>query len=557
MQTRKISAILSMLCEVGRNAPSNEELFDVVQGYRSESKETGAMLDKFMIAENRRLREGLKDAEKIQKQLRDLLDKLTEPPWHVGVFVGSTGTSDNHSRAIVSFNSSRRIVALGEDVTLDSYTPGNEVFLGNELNVLLGKSPLGIPRCGETGFFERYTTDGRIVLLCRDEEIVVEACGFLTDTLEPGDKVRFDKSLYMAFEKLERTEGREYLLNEIPTESKDQVGGQDENVDTLLSVLTRVLLAPDLARHYGLSGRMSVLMTGPPGCGKTLMARVAASEVTRLSGKRCKFGAVKPGEWLDPHVGVTEANIRNCFRALSEAGKEGLAILFLDEIESMGRIRGSYSGYHHDRFLATLLAELDGFSASARDGVAIIAATNRKDLIDPALLERLSDLEIQVSRPDLDGGRAIFGIHLPPDLPYSTNGSSAVATRGEMIETAVSRFYSPNAENELCLLHFRDGTTRTVAARELASGRIFEQVCRAARQTAFRRSVIQGTDGGLCLSDIDHAVANAMDRLRSTLTPRNVHAYLHDLPEGLDVVEVRPIIRKVKRPNDYLILNVA
>jgi SpoVK/Ycf46/Vps4 family AAA+-type ATPase len=226
----------------------------------------------------------------------------------------------------------------------------------------------------------------------------------------------------------------------------------------------------------------------------------------------------------------------------------------MDEIESIGRIRGHYAGnIHGDRFLAALLAELDGFRD--RGNVAVIAATNRKDLVDPALLERLSDIEIQVKRPDLRGAQEIFNVHLPPTRPYSSNGCPPEATRNEMVERAVSRFYSPNSDNEICELRFRDGTTRTVTARELASGRVFEQVCRAACRAAFQRQMMQGVDKGLRISDMDQAVDDVMERLRTTLTPRNTHAYLDDLPESMEVVEVIPTVKKVK-PHQYLVLDI-
>jgi SpoVK/Ycf46/Vps4 family AAA+-type ATPase len=199
--------------------------------------------------------------------------------------------------------------------------------------------------------------------------------------------------------------------------------------------------------------------------------------------------------------------------------------------------------------VAAFLAELDGFAD--RGGVAIIAASNRKDLIDPALLERLSDVEIHVSRPDMRGAQAIFRIHLSESLPYSPNGTAAGSTRCEIIEAAVSRFYSPNADNELCILRFRDGKTRTVTARELASGRIFEQVCRAARQVAFLRDV-RGGEPGLRVTDMENAISQTMERLTSTLSLRNVHAYLSDLPQDVDVVSVEPTVRKVARPHRYL-----
>jgi SpoVK/Ycf46/Vps4 family AAA+-type ATPase len=294
-------------------------------------------------------------------------------------------------------------------------------------------------------------------------------------------------------------------------------------------------------------------MYGPPGCGKTLLARIAASEITRISGRRCRIAIVKPAEWESPWVGETQRNIRECFAALRRETADGdFAILFLDEIEAVGRIRGSAVGHHSDKFLAALLAELDGFTDRA--GIAIIAATNRKDLVDPALLERLSDVEIAVQRPDMRGARAIFDIHLPSDLPFSPNGAAASDTRSALIESAVSRLYSPNAGNELCILRFRDGKARTIAARELASGRTFEQICHAAKRAAFFRDVREG-EGGLRITDIEAATAAAVERMASTLSIRNAHAYLADLPQDVDVVSVEPIKRKVSQMHGYFHAN--
>src|SRR5262249_42927821 len=179
-------------------------------------------------------------------------------------------------------------------------------------------------------------------------------------------------------------------------------------------------------------------------------------ELASISGVRCRFGVVKPAEWESPWVGETQANIRNCFKALRKAADDGFAVLFLDEIEAVGRLRGSAVGEHSDKFLAALLAELDGFAKLTN--VAIISATNRKDMVDPALLERLSDVEIDVKRPDMQAARAIFGIHLPETLPFNPNSKAASHTRTEMIEAAVTRLYSPNAaDNEISVLRFRDG----------------------------------------------------------------------------------------------------
>jgi SpoVK/Ycf46/Vps4 family AAA+-type ATPase len=276
------------------------------------------------------------------------------------------------------------------------------------------------------------------------------------------------------------------------------------------------------------------------------MARAAVTEVGRLSQRPCQFAVVKPGEWESPWVGETPQNIRRCFQALRDAAARGPAVLFLDEIEAITRIRGGAVGHHADLALSAFLAEVDGFSP--RDGVAIICATNRKDLVDPAVLERLSDVEIAVPRPDLRAARAIFAIHLPASLPFADDDADL---RDAIIETAVSRFYSPNAEGaELCRLHFRSGAARVVQARELISGRLIAQVCRTMTRTAFWRD-LNGGGAGIGMADLDTAVADTLDRLRTTLTPRNAHAYLDDLPQDNDVVRVEPIVSRVARPHRY------
>jgi proteasome-associated ATPase len=541
--------MLNEVTAIGRGAPTIEQKLDLVQAVRARTRDP-AGVDRFLVQRITATVEGLEGARATQAQLKHLLDTLATPPWYRAILDELIPT-DAGVRAAVVHNGVARVVNLAEDVDRSTLAPGDEVYLGHELNVVVGKSPFGA-RCGETARFERYTGDGRIVLKARDEEFVVRAGGGLSATaLQPGDQVRWDRAVWLAFEKIDCAAGQQYLLSDVPNLTRDQVGGQARNLDALLAALTAPLIAPAAAARYGLSTRTSTLMWGPPGVGKTLMARVAAAELARLSGQRARIAVVKPAEWESPWVGETQQNIRNCFAAAArEAARSGgFTILFLDEIEAIGRIRGGSLSHHADKFLAALLAELDGFSE--RSNVAVIAATNRKDLVDPALLERLSDVEIAVPRPDLRAARGIFRIHLAEALPYSPNGTAATATRDEIIETAVSRFYSPNGDNDLCLLRLRDGKTRTVAARDLASGRIFEQICRAARRSAFLRETRDG-DAGVRVADINEAVSDAFERLATTLSPRNAHAYLSDLPQDVDVVSVEPIKRKLSRAHRYV-----
>jgi proteasome-associated ATPase len=376
-------------------------------------------------------------------------------------------------------------------------------------------------------------------------------------TPRAGDVVLFDRPSRLALELQPSAAGQQYLLEGVGDVPLDAVGGNRECLHELVAVLSAAIVEPELARRYGIGGRRAILLYGPPGCGKTLHARAAAAELERRSGRRCRFAVVRPGEWESPYVGETEANIRACFRALAEAAADGVTLVFLDEIEAIGRIRGAHGSRHADRALAALLAEIDGFRD--RSQVAILAATNRRDLLDPALLSRLADVQLAVPRPDLRSAREIFAVHLPDSLPYSRGeergalepGSpEARELRGEVIDTATSALYAPNCENEIAKLTLRDGTTRTVRARELASGRLIEQICLSAREKAFRRHARTG-GAGLTSADAADAVADALARLATTLGVHNARAHLDDLPEDVDVVRVEPIRARPERSHRY------
>jgi SpoVK/Ycf46/Vps4 family AAA+-type ATPase len=280
-----------------------------------------------------------------------------------------------------------------------------------------------------------------------------------------------------------------------------------------------------------------------------MMARICAAELRRITGRRCVFAVVRPGEWLNSYVGETERAIRDTFTALREAiGTDGMAVLFIDEIETIGAHRGRAGNHHHDRFLGTLLAEIDGFRD--RGEIAIVDATNRKDMLDPALADRLCSIDIEVQRPDLRGAREIFGVHLPEQLRFHANGRMPMETREAMIDRAATRLYAPNADNEVCHIHFRGGNKQTVGARDLVSGRMIAQICESACDRALERHVAGG-DEGLRLEDIDHAVDEALERMGSMITLASARSYLASLPQDIDMVRVERVARKVKSSIRY------
>jgi len=533
----------------GEGAPTIPQKLALLQSIRAQTPDMVARLDTGLLRALDRLSLTVREAQANQAKARELLERLAAPPYFPAICLRKANLGGG-TRIEVVYGNAIRWVAVGDQLDPDDVHAGDEVYLSHDLNIALGRNPDGNPRRGETAIFDRFDGE-QLVLKTRDEEVLAMSAHSLDrDDLRPGCRVRWDRNAYMVFEKIGEPEP--FRLNEMPHVALGQVGGQDEAWQSLYATATTVLIDPTKAATYGLSGRGSIMMYGAPGCGKTLMVRTLAPELERLSGKTCRIFVAKPAEWESPWVGLTEQNIRELFAACRRAAEGGLVILFLDEVEAVGRMRGSFGAHHSDRALAALLAELDGLTG--RGNVMVIAATNRKDLVDPALLERLSDVEIAVRRPDMRGARAIFGIHLPASLPYSPNGSAAEATRAQLIETAVSRFYTSPESAEISRIKLRDGKVRGVAARELASGRLFEQICRSARQRAFLRD-IRISKGGICTEDIEEAIADAIDRLSTTLTLRNVHAYLPDLPTDVDVVAVEPVVRKVRRPRRYMSVN--
>jgi proteasome-associated ATPase len=551
----ELPIVIQRLLNCGPHALDVEHKARQAMMLRNHSEEMGQQLDRVLFSEQERLHRSLGEARKTIDGMEEVTEQLTAPPLFPAIFRRLIQREEG-TQAEVVHNGQRRVVNLPLDAPSDFVAAGEEVLLSNQLNIIVCKSPLGVPIFGEIAQFDRRLPDGRLVLRCRDEELIAQPAAALEGVeLKSGAAVRWDRQAWLAYETIDRPQdGDRFLLEQIENVPATSVGGQDAHRDRLIDLLSAWFLDPDLAARYGLDGRRSCLMIGPPGCGKTLMARVAASEISRLSGQTCSFGVVKPGQWDSPFVGETEMNIRSTFEALREAASRGPAILFLDEIETIGRIRGGMANHHSDRFLGALLAEINGFEDRAN--LAIVAATNRKDLMDPALLERLGEVEIPVGRPTMAGAEDVFGIHLPSDLPICSDELSEDEARREFVETAVSMIYAPNANNELCVLHFRDNSTRTITARELISGRMIRHICSQACLRAYLRDLRDG-ERGLRLDDVQHATSEAIARMASTLSPRNAHTYLPDLPRDADVVDVRPVERKVDKPYRYIDMTAA
>ena len=542
-----------LLC--GEGAPSPDDKRRTLTQLR-ENPDTAAMVDALMLERLGMQQMALLEARKVQRKLEGLLDKFGSPPWFHGTFLAPMQTAHG-PRAYVQHGNTRRIVALGEGMSLDTLAVGDDVYLARELNLLLGKAPAGLGQCGETCQFERRTPDGRFIVRAREEEIIVNAPpGVRGADLKTGDLLRWDREALVAKEKIERGKTSRHFVEEAPRGTFADIGGLGAQIEKVKRALLLGFKHADIARKYGLRQKRGILLFGPTGVGKTMLARAIANWLaSELKADRSFFMNIKPSELHSVWYSQSEQNYRELFRVAREvaAANPGTPlVIFFDEIDCIGASRGQSHMRVHDNVLTALIAELDGLED--RGNIVVIAATNRREALDPALLRpgRLGDMIIEVPRPNRRATRDIFARHLAPSLPYARNGhgDDLEATRLEIIETAVSRIFAPNGDAELATLTFRDGTRRPVRMADLINGAMIANIAGEAIERAGSREIESGI-GGMTFEDLDAALTAEFETAARVLTPANCRSHLTGLPHDMDVVNVQPVERKVSRPGRY------
>ena len=547
--------MLEQLASEGDDAPSLDHKLAFARQFRESSAERSRALDRCLIDEVVRLRTGLIEVRKHQAELEGLVEKMTAPPWFPATYLGAAMSSVGPG-AIVAHGNIRRVVTLADGLAPDELRPGDEVLLTSELNAILAKSPAGIALVGHVAVFDRSLPDGRIVLTSRDEEIVVDVAQSLRDThLKSGDLVRWDQASWMAFERVDKSDGADLFFEETPSETFEDIGGLDEQIEDLQRMIRLPMREPELARSYGLKPKRSVLLWGPPGTGKTMMARALVNMLRELAPSgRARFMDIRPSALNSMWFGESERAVRRVYAIARQASESEPAVpvlMYFDEIDSLGGARGQWTHRVDDKVLNAFMAELDG-GLSSRGHVLVVASTNRRDALDPGLTRpgRLGDFPIHVPMPNRQAANAILRKHLRSGIPYASNGCPSDTAREEIIESAVSRLYSPNADTDLAVIMFRDGTRRTVKANEMVSGAVIAKIAAAAVERAFYRRCETG-QSGVRLDDVVWAIDEEFQSTSRLLTPANCRAYLCDLPQDLDVVSVQPVTRRVSHAQRY------
>jgi proteasome-associated ATPase len=461
------------------------------------------------VSQNEKLSFTLREARDHIATLREEVDKLTQPPAAYGTLlaVNDDGTAD-----VVSGGRKMRVAVAPE--AAEELERGMEVVLNDSLNVVMARSPE--PQ-GEVVTFKEHLDGNRALIAARaDEERVAELAPALVGMkIRAGDTLRMDSRSGLLLEKLPRPEVEELVLEEVPDITYADVGGLDSQIEQIADAVELPYVHADLYAEHKLPAPKGILLYGPPGCGKTLIAKAVANslakKVAEVSGDehaRSYFLNIKGPELLNKYVGETERQIRLVFQRAREKSEEGWpVIVFFDEMDSMFRTRGTgISSDMESTIVPQRLAESDG--VEALKNVIVIGASNREDLIDPAILRpgRL-DVKIKIERPDAQAAAQIFSRYLTPDLPLDAQmveslGSGDVGRALKvLIEDTVVEMYRTDDANRFLEVTYQNGDKEVMYFKDFSSGAMIENIVRRAKKLAIKR-VISGGSRGIRLDDM-------------------------------------------------------
>ncbi|WP_103531960.1 proteasome ATPase [Streptomyces sp. SM11] len=455
-------------------------------------------------AQNERLANTLREARDQIVALKEEVDRLAQPPAGFGVFLQANegGTCD-------IFTGGRKLrVNVSPSVELDDLRRGQEVMLNEALNVV---EAMEYERAGDIVTLKEILEDGERALVVghTDEERVVRLAEPLLDiTIRAGDALLLDSRSGYVYEVVPKSEVEELVLEEVPDIDYDKIGGLGDQIELIRDAVELPYLHPDLFKEHELRPPKGILLYGPPGCGKTLIAKAVANslakkvaEVTGQPTGKSYFLNIKGPELLNKYVGETERHIRLVFQRAREKASEGTpVIVFFDEMESLFRTRGSgVSSDVENTIVPQLLAEIDG--VEGLENVIVIGASNREDMIDPAILRpgRL-DVKIKIERPDAEAAKDIFAKYLTPSLPLHADDlaehtGSRPAAAHAMIQSVVERMYTESEENRFLEVTYANGDKEVLYFKDFNSGAMIQNIVDRAKKMAIKAFLEQGQKG--------------------------------------------------------------
>ena len=472
-------------------------------------KETKKLLSK-AASENKNLVTLLQETRSQIASLKTEVEKLSQPPSGYGVFLGdnSDGTADIQSAG-------RKLrVELHPDLDARNLRKGQEVLLNESLNVISVREG---EKTGEIVTLKEILSDGKRALVQgrTDQEKVVDLSDELQGiTIEQGTLLLCANNADLLIEVIPKPELEEHVLVEVPSVTYSDIGGLDHQISQITDAIELPYLHKDLYDEHHLPSPKGVLLYGPPGCGKTLIAKAVANSLaakiqnnSKESKPKSYFFNIKGPELLNKYVGETERHIRLIFENARQKSEEGWpVIIFFDEMESLFRIRGSgISSDMESTVVPQLLAEIDGVEALRN--VIIIGASNREDLIDPAILRpgRL-DLKIRIDRPDQDSAIAIFGQYVNEHIPVAAQavdelgGGDVDKAIRVLVEKSVEEMYAAEERNQFLEVTYQNGDKEVMYFKDFSSGAMIENIVRRAKKLAIKRFLSNG-EKGLILDD--------------------------------------------------------
>ena len=467
--------------------------------------------------QNERLAGTLREARDQIVALKEEVDRLAQPPSGFGIFLEAT--EDGSADVFTGGRKMRVSVSPGIDVS--ELKPGQEVVLNEALNVVIAQ---GYETIGEVVMLKEILEGGdrALVISHADEERIARLAEPLRNsTLRGGDSLLLEPRSGYVYERIPKAEVEELILEEVPDITYSEIGGLAPQIEQIRDAIELPYLHADLFREHQLKPPKGVLLYGPPGCGKTLIAKAVANSLAKQVAARTAEQASKDGgtaagqaregksfflnikgpELLNKYVGETERHIRLVFQRAREKASEGMpVIVFFDEMDSIFRTRGSgVSSDVENTIVPQLLSEIDG--VEGLENVIVIGASNREDMIDPAILRpgRL-DVKIKIERPDAEAAKDIFSKYVVGGLPLhpddlAEHGGSAAATVDEMIQRVVERMYAESEENRFLEVTYANGDKEVLYFKDFNSGAMIENIVARAKKMAIKEFLETGQKG--------------------------------------------------------------